>query len=69
MATDIEKAREITADIMKICEDYAIGMEELVKNWDEPAKSVGLEIANMQKCIRGYLTIAYTYLLIEKEKK
>jgi len=68
VAVQIEKAKRIAEELMKICHNHADGMDELVKDWNTDSKGLGLEISKVYRDFRDCFKVLID-CLDEKPKK
>lgn len=68
MAVQIQKAKKIADEMIKLCYKHADGIEELVKNWNTSSKELGLGISKTHRDIADCLTVLRD-CLDEKPKK
>ena len=68
MALQVQKAKKIADELMKVCHKHADGMDELVKDWNSNSKDLGFEISKVLRDIADCLH-AIGDCLDEKPKK
>ena len=68
MVLQIEKAKKIAEELIKICHTRADGMDELVKDWNTDSKGLGLEISKVYRDFGDCLKVVRD-CLVEKPKK
>jgi len=49
VALQIQKAKKIAEELMRVCNKSADGMDELVKDWNTDSKGLGLEISKVHR--------------------